>query len=55
MAKVMDLFEYRTVDTSTIEGLDLADQLKENGWTVYSVGLYIVQFYRKVGVINDAS
>ncbi|MFA5401264.1 MAG: hypothetical protein WC359_12525 [Dehalococcoidia bacterium] len=55
MAKVMDLFEYRTVDTSTTEGLDRAEKLKETGWEIYSVGLYIVQFYRKVGVINDAS
>lgn len=40
--------EYRTVDTSTLEGLKKAERLKARGWTMYSVGLFIVKFYRKV-------
>ncbi len=40
--------EYRTVDTSTLKGLKEAERLHLNGWTQYSVGLFIVKFYRKV-------
>lgn len=40
--------EYRTVDTSTLEGLKKAERLKARGWTIARVGLFIIQFYRKV-------
>jgi hypothetical protein len=39
--------EYRTVDTSTLAGLKQAERLKAAGWTMYSVGLFLVKFYRK--------
>lgn len=39
--------EYRTADTSTLEGLKLAERLKAQGWTVYWVGLFLVKFYRR--------
>ena len=37
--------EYRTVDTSTLKGLRLAERLHTNGWIAYSYGLYIIKFY----------
>ena len=40
--------EYKTVDTSTIKGLEQAERLQANGWITYSVGLFIIKFYRKV-------
>lgn len=55
MAKVMDLFAYRTVDTSTLEGLRRAERLQADGWTIFSAGLFIVKFCKKTGVLNDAS
>jgi len=55
MAKVMDLCAYRTVDTSTLEGLRMAERLQAAGWEVYSAGLFIIKFCKKTGVINDAS
>jgi hypothetical protein len=39
--------EYRTVDTSTLEGLRKAERLKAHGWIIYSVGLFLVGFYRR--------
>ncbi len=39
--------QYRTVDTSTIAGIKQAERLQAAGWTMYSVGLYLVKFYRK--------
>lgn len=39
--------EYRTVDTSTLRGLRHAERLHRDGWTMGSVGLYLIQFYRK--------
>lgn len=38
---------YRTVDTRTLKGLKEAERLKANGWTIGSVGLYTIEFYRK--------
>ena len=40
--------EYRTVDTSTLKGLKEAERLHTSGWTQYSVGLFIVKYFRKV-------
>ena len=40
--------KYKTVDTMTIAGIELAEKLKANGWTIYSVGLFRIQFYKKV-------
>lgn len=40
--------EYRTADTRTLEGLKLAERLQAAGWTMYSVGLFLVRFYRKI-------
>ena len=41
-------YEYRTVDTSTLKGLELAERLKELGWTIDRVGLFLIWFSRKV-------
>jgi hypothetical protein len=40
-------YEYKTVDTSTISGLKEAEKLQEDGWTIGSVGLFRVQFYKE--------
>lgn len=39
--------EYRTVDTSTLEGLKQAERLWGSGWKMGRVGLFIIQFHRK--------
>jgi hypothetical protein len=40
--------QYKTVDTSTLKGLQEAERLHTSGWTLYSVGLFILKFYKKV-------
>lgn len=42
--------EYRTVDTSTLKGLRQAERLHAAGWVTYSVGLFLIKFYRRVAV-----
>lgn len=37
---------YKTVDTRTEKGLKQAESLKQRGWTLYSVGFYLLQFYK---------
>ena len=39
--------KYRTVDTSTLAGLRTAERLKAHGWICYSVGLFILKFYKR--------
>lgn len=39
--------EYKSVDTSTLAGIRAAERLQANGWTCYSVGLFILKFYRR--------
>ena len=39
--------KYRTVDTSTLKGLQLAERLHANGWIAYSVGLFLIKFYKR--------
>lgn len=39
--------QYRTVDTSTEEGLMLAEWYHTHGWITYQVGLFIVKFYKR--------
>jgi hypothetical protein len=41
-------YEYRTVDTSTLKGLKSAERLKESGWTIDRIGLFLIYFSRKV-------
>lgn len=43
------MIKYRTVDTSTLEGLKVAERLHVNGWTCYSVGLFILKFWKRFG------
>ena len=44
----MARIKYKTVDTSTLAGLEEAERLHERGWTMYYWGLFIIKFYRKV-------
>lgn len=39
-------FDYKNVDTSTLEGLKEAERLKENGWKIVRTGLHIITFER---------
>jgi hypothetical protein len=41
-------FEYRTVDTSTIDGIEKAERLQARGWRIIRTGLYLIQFEREV-------
>lgn len=43
----MLMTKYRTVDTSTLKGLRTAERLHANGWITYSVGLFIIKFYKR--------
>jgi len=36
---------YRTIDTSTLRGLVLAERLQDRGWKIGSVGFSTVQLY----------
>jgi len=37
---------YKMVNTRTEKGLKEAEDLKENGWIIYSVGFYLIYFYK---------
>lgn len=39
--------QYKTVDTSTIEGLKLAERLKGQGWVIYKTGLFLIYFLKR--------
>jgi len=39
--------QYRTVDTSTLQGLKLAECLHRNGWTIARTGLFLIYFYKR--------
>jgi hypothetical protein len=39
--------EYRSADTSTIAGVRLAERLQRNGWICYSVGLFMLKYYKR--------
>jgi hypothetical protein len=41
-------FDYKTVDTSTLEGLKEAERLHQTeGWKIIRTGLFLIQFERK--------
>jgi hypothetical protein len=40
--------EYKTIDVTTLKGLKAAERLKNAGWIMLRVGLFTIQFYRKV-------
>lgn len=39
--------EYKTVDVSTIKGIEAAERLQATGWLMGRSGLFTIQFYRK--------
>lgn len=41
-------FKYRTIDTSTLKGLKLAERLHQNGWKIIRSGLFLIYFEREV-------
>lgn len=43
----MAQFEYKTVDTRTVQGIRQAERLKENGWRIIRSGLFSIQFERE--------
>jgi hypothetical protein len=43
----MKKHQYKTVDTSTLKGLRQAERLQAAGWTIMSVGLFLVRFYKR--------
>jgi hypothetical protein len=38
---------YKTVDTSTLDGLKRAERLHAQGWTCYRVGLFLQYYYKR--------
>lgn len=38
------MHDYRTVDTTTIKGIEAAERLQRYGWTMIRVGLFSTQF-----------
>lgn len=45
--RAVGAWEYKRVDTSTLDGIKQAEQLQAQGWSIYSAGLYLVDFQRK--------
>lgn len=41
-------FKYKTIDTSTIEGLKQAERLHRLGWKTISVGLFLIVFEKQI-------
>lgn len=39
--------KYKTVDTSTLNGLKQAERLHTSGWITAKVGLFLIWFYKK--------
>ena len=42
------LIEYKTVDTSTIQGIEQAEKMEQEGWIMSRVHLFTIQYYRYV-------
>lgn len=42
-------YKYKTVDTSTIAGIEQAEKLQAAGWVIYRVGLFLLYFHSKKG------
>ena len=43
----MNKYQYRIVDTGTLEGLRQAERLKANGWRIDRVGLFLIWFSKR--------
>lgn len=41
-------FEYKTVSTHTLAGLEEAERLQAKGWKIIRTGLFLITFERKV-------
>jgi hypothetical protein len=42
--------EYKTIDTSTIKGIEESEKLLKNGWTIYRSGLFLVYLMKRTKV-----
>lgn len=47
LAMRCQMTQYKTVDTSTLEGLKQAERLKSQGWTIYRTGLFLIYFLKR--------
>lgn len=45
--KGFPLIRYKSVDTSTIAGVEQAEKLRADGWAVVRIGLWIIDFSKK--------
>jgi hypothetical protein len=47
MGKLMQ-YKYKTVSLRTIKGIESAEKLQANGWTIYSHGLDTLYFQKQM-------
>ena len=47
LQETMFKYEYKSIDTSTIEGIKEAEKLHESGWKIVQVGLFTILFEKE--------
>jgi hypothetical protein len=48
----MSRYEYKLIDTTTVDGLKEAEKLKEDGWKIQAVGFSDIQFEKKLMIVS---
>jgi len=43
-------YKYKTIDITTVEGLKQAERLHTSGWKTIRVGLFSIQFEKKLDI-----
>jgi len=39
--------KYKTINITSIKGIEEAEKLKNNNWVIYSSSLFTIKFYKK--------
>ena len=45
-------YQYKTIDISTLKGIEEAEKLQNNGWKIINFGLYLLIFERRLSKDN---
>lgn len=45
-------FEYKTVSTHTLAGLEEAERLQAKGWKIIRTGLFLITFERQLAYVG---
>ena len=46
--KGVKMFKYKTIDTSTVKGIEQAEMYQRKGWKIISNGIYTIQFEKEI-------